>query len=243
MSDFDPNSREAYYAAGILRWSTASRNESFFPGDLADWYDGSDYDTDSSSYFSDGDLVLTALGLLVELGAVERHIDRYGPTVFAVKGSSSHRLALEYPQSPFARDKKFGVRWTKEALKSVSKNDENQGIEPRAIIADYDQWTPLLLDRENPDYNQALTELSASIRQIAEDNGFAATMPDERDNLVLHAEATIESLKNGKTTKQQLRSNIIGAGKWLAEKFGGSALAALGTELVKWGLRLIQMIQ
>ncbi len=139
------------------------------------------------------------------------------------------------------------VDWLKQILNKGAKETviENNakdlietGKEQPSLDAD-DTWEPLPLDRSSPEFEETITGIEEKIREIGADNGFSSTYPDERNNIINHAKATLESAKEGKVTKDQIIKNLVSAGKWVGDKFAGSALGALGTKLAELGLKLL----
>ena len=60
VEPFDLNSREAYYAAGILTWMGLHGRDSFSIEDLREWLTNESYDFSSDQYLGDGVLASAA---------------------------------------------------------------------------------------------------------------------------------------------------------------------------------------
>lgn len=236
----EEQSRQTYYAAGILRWLQDNKGQLFAATELARWpsmYDATDY-------FGDEMLLSCSLEFLEQLGALRRYPDRYGPTMYAATAVDLGELSNRYGSSPFAKAHVFGSGWIRETLVAVTADQENSDTPAeRAQISDHttaDEWEPLQL-QSSPDAEETLKEIEENVEKIAADNGFSATFPQERDNIVENARLSVQQAKNGIITRAQVRQNFIAAGRWIAEKFSGSALAALGDGLVKLAFRLLDL--
>ncbi len=140
--------------------------------------------------------------------------------------------------------------WLKQILHRISEesaadgaessaDEESNNVAPETKNADNDSWEPLPIDRENPEYEETIAGIEDAIREIGADNGFSDTYPDERNNLIEHANTTLKSVKEGKVTRKQITEHLIDAGKWVASKFTGSAIGLAGKSLMMWGLKLL----
>lgn len=208
-------------------------------------------DFESQLYLADEALLRGALARLVDFGVLTGVEDRYGPLTYVVGGPSLRALGAAFPDSPFDRSTVFGPRWIKRALVAVTA-DEPSALSKDAhptnalggtVVDDGEIWEPLPIDRHMPQIEGALDQLKATVETVAHDNGFSASFPAERDNLVSHAKSTLASIADGKVTRFQVRHNIIGAGKWLTRQFGGTELGDLGSQLVRWGELLLSDVQ
>ena len=193
-----------------------------------------------------------ALEELKELGIVNIIEDKFGPDVvsFSTDFSDDYhllRLSEIYPKSVYARVKKFGVEWLASAIDEINSklsdldNSETEIKELESLSVDEDIWEPLPIDRSAPEYEETIAGIEKAIQEIGADNGFSAKYPDERDNIIEHANATLKSVKEGKATKGQIKQNLIATGSWIMEKFAGSALGALGKSLVEWAIKLLSL--
>ena len=197
----------------------------------------------SSSYIS------SSLGRLVSDGLIIYLPDNFGGDFYAPQCSTSDFLTyLNNQIKPFSTYLQLGnaaSRWLSTALRKIEEYAEaNEAIETKSSDdpIEEDRWEPLPLELNAPEAVEALEHLEQTINAIKADNGFSSEYPVERDNLVHSAHATLAAAKGGMVGKGQIRHNIVSAGKWLMDKFGGSALGALGGELVKWGLRIIGLL-
>jgi hypothetical protein len=245
MSTPDIAGPVAYYAAGILMWAEVHRRKNFLLENISIWSEDGVYDYYSSTYFADKDLVNDALDYLIRLSALSILTDNFGPAAYFVNSEVSlKRLAEEYEGSPFWKAEVLGSTWVRKALAAVSTRQESEHPSSllKVVDTEFDVWQPLKIDCDNQAAKETFDEIEKVIKGISSDNGFAVTFPIERDSLVSHAEATLDSAKAGQVTRNQIKHNLVAAGRWLSEKFGGTAIGTLGSELMKWGLRLLGLM-
>ncbi|MEO6014505.1 MAG: hypothetical protein ABIQ30_13090 [Devosia sp.] len=206
------------------------------------------------TYFSDVafersvGLVQQALVSLSSVGEVLHHMpDRYAGDYYSRALSSegfAKRLSAACPPfSTYQRMGGGGTSWLRRALRTIELEVE---AETKATVqalpqlaVDSDVWDPIRFEPNDRNSSEAIAELDTAIRQLAADNGFSATYPQERDAIVSHATATLDSVKSGVASRSSIKQNFVAAGKWIVEKFGGSAIGAIGSELIKWGMRLL----
>lgn len=244
------DNRHQYYAAGILWWVEKQSKSYFTLRDLSVWQ-FPNFEDDPSWFkpvLANTTLATVAIQLLEELGAIKVVKDTYGPTSFEVVGLPLAAIAEASPDTPFDRVSKFGGQWIEDAISSINEiasdvsGDQKEETPFSETTPATDVWEPLRLERSNQSFAETIEGVEKSIREIAADNGFSSAYPDERDNLISHANATLESAKEGKVTKRQIREHFIAAGKWIAKKFVGTSIGALGVELAKLGLKLLGFI-
>jgi hypothetical protein len=185
------------------------------------------------------------LNQLVLIGVLERLSDEFAGDHYFVSEGASERTGnfvnAECPKfSSYLRFGTNGHEWLGAAIAGIEKQKPPYGTAP---AEDRDLWVPLTLNRERPVFTEILAELELAITAVGADNGFAVTYPGERDNLLRHARATQEAVVSGNVTRSQIRHNIIEAGKWLMDKFAGTAIGTIGAELVKIGMRIMHLIQ
>lgn len=198
-----------------------------------------------------------AITTLVGFGYAEVIEDEFGPTMLSVEhrikseslmgGTETplKQLASRFPESVFASTNKFGSEWLGQAIEKINSSIESadgndsltSGLEPSFAVDDI--WKPLPINRSAPEFEETIAGIEEAIREIAADNGFSSTFPEERDNLVEHANTTLKSVKEGKVTRKQIVEHLISTGKWVASKFTGSAIGFAGKSLMMWGLKLL----
>lgn len=232
---------EAYYAAGILVWAAEKNVIQFTFPRVKAWADEDVFGNLTGRYLQNSQLFEQAVVLLVGAGVVDHIDDPYGPHVLELKYDFPMSvLSEQMPGSVFDKTHRFGTDWLRDAIINLNGTlTQSDGV---AAVERDDIWSPLPIDRSEDEYAEAIAGVEAAIRGIREDNGFAVELPAERANLIVHAEATITSAKEGVISRRQVQDNLIQTGRWLVDKFGGTSIGTLGGELVKWGLRLLGLI-
>lgn len=170
-------------------------------------------------------------------------------------GSSfpTFEIGAEYAKVYDLRGLDGATEWMKQILHRIleetdaefaeSPTDEEQNnVVSETKDASDDLWQPLPIDRGNPEFEETLEGLEKAIREIAADNGFSSTLPEERDNFVEHANATLKSVKEGKATRGQIKQNFIAASQWIALKFAGTGLGVAAKALINWGVKLLGFV-
>jgi len=239
MATIDP--RVQYYAAGVLTWAQGRGNRPFALIDLESWSRSpiEPYD-DLEPYLSNAALLGLAIDELVEMQILRREKDRYGPDMFSLEDLQELSwVADRFPDSVYEKASRYGQGWIIAAIEKINRGAEEPPNIDAIEVRFTDRWEPLPLDRKSPEVLDIFDALDRAIGEVASDNGFSASYPDERDNIVSHAQVTLASAREGKVTRQQVQQHFVLAGKWIAEKFFGTAIGTVGAELVKWGLKLL----
>jgi len=113
-------------------------------------------------------------------------------------------------------------------------------VEPASVAAmnDGDSWEPLIIERQEPAYAEALAKTETAVKAVRSDNGYAATQPGERNEVVKTLETGVEALKNEQPSKGRLRALLGRPLRYLADKFAGGAIGESAKQaleaLIKW---------
>lgn len=234
--------REHYYLIGMLDYLRSEQFTRFSKQEFVDFCQG--FVLGGGLRIRKGASALDmALRTLCDLGVLEELSDAFaGPhyLVLDAEGTSKieEHLGSSRAYSTYLRMGEDGSDWLGRAFDGI----ERSKAQVPNVDYDEDSWEPLAIEPLSDDVALSIEGAEKVIAGIKADNGFAATHAKIRDNLVSHADATIAAAKEGLVTKNQVRHNLIRAGRWLADKFTGSALGSLGSELVKWGLRLLGLL-
>lgn len=110
-------------------------------------------------------------------------------------------------------------------IDSTFKTDEEH--------AEADQWSPLSLDRESEKFIEATKSLEKAIEAIEQDNGFAATYPDERSGILATLQDGLIWLKERAPTRAQVRSFVLSPLQWVIGTFGKSFVGEAAKEAWK----------
>jgi hypothetical protein len=90
-----------------------------------------------------------------------------------------------------------------------------------AEMLETETWVPLEIDREDPQYKAAVTDVEAALEVIRGDNGFAVEFPDERAGILSTLEDGLRWLKANTPTRSQVMSSLVAPLRWVASKFSG----------------------
>jgi hypothetical protein len=90
------------------------------------------------------------------------------------------------------------------------------------------EWEPLPLERTDPALQRAVEAIDATLKQVREDNGYNATVPEERNYVVASLSTASQVLKSENTTSIPfVRQYILEPLSKVARRFGGAALGAV----------------
>jgi hypothetical protein len=89
---------------------------------------------------------------------------------------------------------------------------------------EHDPWSPLPIDREDPQYLEAVANVEAALDVIRGDNGFAATYPDQREGIIATLEDGLACLKDRCPSRAQVFSLLISPLQWLATNFSKAVI-------------------
>jgi hypothetical protein len=148
-----------------------------------------------------------------------------------------------------------GFRAVEEALRNKSSDiaylhengdevlDEIAGIDSlflsREDLLDHDPWSPLPIDREDPSYTEAATEVEAAIEVIRADNGFAASHPEQREGILATLEEGLAWLKDRAPTRAQIFSLLISPLQWVSTNF---SKAVIGEAAKKAAQKVVDLL-
>lgn len=242
MTTKHPDTRQDYYIIGIIDFLRIEEPAPFTLDEIIEHCAGfGGVDIQIRKGLS---IAKAALREFVSIGIIEEIDDPFAGTHYIMvrppDGVEEKLLDKSKVLASYLKLGDGGSYWLAKAFKGIeSSKDSPLKTE---ISPQEDTWEPLPLDRNEPAVITAIDGAKKAIEGIRADNGFAVEHPSERESLVAHAEATVTSAINGKVTKSQIKENFIKAGRWLAEKFSGTAIGALGSELAKWGLKLLGIL-
>jgi hypothetical protein len=127
-----------------------------------------------------------AISILVEHEMILVTPDEFGPDLYkkAPNFDSGWQTLTDDKTLPFY---KFGIgaqHWLLDALTSVNRYYEELGIKPSNFETRDMEWEPLPLNREDPALQQLTERLDETIELVRTDNGYSATMPEERQHVL-----------------------------------------------------------
>ena len=233
--------RQQYAIAGIAIavWSSEDRefeNKLFTPDEFADAlreYSIAEYVTDADlARFIDYS-VSNDIATLVQTPYARPRV-RFSPS-----GIYDHAKSLEQ-KNPLALAVQLGLRWVVESLQNIKikplpterllrEPDDSRSNVPAELgwvqdpVPD-DVWEPLPLDRESSEFKEAMGYSDFALDQIASNNGYAATEPEERNGIVETIRGTIKAIWSGFPSRSQIHAGLIAPLKFIVRKFGDAAM-------------------
>ena len=174
-------------------------------------------------------LLLHSLDLLVEKKMLTKITDDFGPTIY--KRTSAFIDAWEsvqkIPNSPYSKyalapDKDA---WINSAVESLDKALVEQRIKEVDFEKPDTEWAPLPVERSNPKLQEATRKLDETIAAIDADNGYNATLPEEKAYVVENLRDAVAKLKKEDTISYgYLKRKVINILDVVIRRFGKAAV-------------------
>jgi hypothetical protein len=235
-----------YYAIGLLAALWDGKLEPLILSNAHSlsyrWDTGSD-----SSLFNKAPLLKAAVALLMQEGVLVCVTDEFAPPAYRKAAEVSDWFYKVAPGRfpPFAkyREAKNDKAWIIAALRSVNETyDELEVTEEDFVLAEQEpelEWEPLPIDRDDPLLHEAEEKLDEAIKAIEGDNGYAATVPGERDHVLSHLKSFSRALKTkAEIYGRQIKVDAIEPLGRVAKRFGdamvGIAAASARAALFEW---------
>lgn len=165
-------------------------------------------------------------------------------TVFTGVSAPPTRYEFEVEEYKLSRDGIHRVDKLADAkFEEILQELKSPAQEPRSQpLPDNDQpadeWEPLPIDREHPDVKDAIAKSEAALEQIEQNNGYAATKPDERNGIVEAIKGTLAAIKNGYPSRQVIITGLLAPLKFIAKTFSGAftgeAAKAAVAAIMRW---------
>ena len=106
-----------------------------------------------------------------------------------------------------------------------------------------DEWEPLKIDREAPDYKNAVSAIGEVIETVTGDNGYAATEPEERNHILWSLNEGLEALKDALPSRNQIQALIVAPLNFLARKFAETSMGEVAkiavAKVLEWLFGLV----
>jgi hypothetical protein len=189
----------AYYELAVLL--VAWERDGYFDEDaIADTYPS--YDGDGhvdGTMLIPGWLVTNAIKKMVELRVLEVIPDDFGPTLY--KRGRGIKEAIEEMEgdsnSPFYKSSLAPNRkdWLRSALSGVSSAYFRLGMKDGDFETPDKEWAPIPLERSDEELGKAITGVDDTIKVVSESNGYAATLPEERNYVLDNLKLLSDKLK------------------------------------------------
>ena len=176
-----------YYALAIAAYFRNSGERSGSESTIQGYYFVTD--DEDPGYDRLGNNILFARGALYleRAGFLEISLDDFGPPIFQVRddfGSVWEKLTEER-RLPFFKYQQLGAKsatsWLHEALEAVNEQYARLGMNESDFEVPDNESEPIPLDRDDAELTKAQEALDKTIEGLRADNGYAASVPEERD--------------------------------------------------------------
>lgn len=196
-----------------------------------------------------------AISWLVEQEMIAVIPDEFGPPIYQQTASfDPHWAELKRDERlPFGRYalSPDGEDWVRAALVSVNREFDKHLI----MLGDFDQqrseWEPIPLDRVDPQLNAAIDAIDEAIEMVRSDNGYSATLPEERTFVLDSLANASQTLKEANSTSwPYVRTYALEPLGRLIRRFGAAAIGIAATvardSLLTWlkaaGVKIIDWV-
>jgi hypothetical protein len=173
-----------------------------------------------------------AIAWLNERGMIKEMKGAFGPALYSASGEFQEKWNLMLKDEPpfnfywSAGEQKGG--WLIAALQDIDDNYDELDISPEDFTKPDREWEPIRLDTSDPIVKNGIEKLSDAVKQIRDDNGYAANLPEERDFVVEGLTGTVDKLKSGTISAGYIRdawNKLTMAGR----RFAGATLEVVIT--------------
>jgi len=180
---------------------------------------------------------------LVQKGMLKKDEDDFGPTIYIRTDKFEPEWAAlkkreGTPYSRFSLDPQREV-WLNAALENVNKALEEQKITAKDLEKPEAEWEPIPVDRADPRLQLVTSELDKTIAAVEADNGYNATLPEEKAFVVDSLKSANEKLKKDDAVSYgYLKRKAIDVLDVLVRRFGkasvGLAAQAARAAIFEW---------
>jgi len=155
----------------------------------------------------------------------------FGPPLFSRSPYFFKKIeTLQQSEESFANYQLAdSIEWLIDALWDI----DSELVDIRISIEDYDklggdtdEWQPIRIASGDTSVREVTAKLEQAVESIRQDNGYAATFPDERDFVVGGLKQTVEKLK-GDTIAPGFLRDALSKLTLVANRFKGAALEAV----------------
>jgi hypothetical protein len=170
-----------------------------------------------------------ALRYLVEKKLLDEFLDDFGPTIYR----PTPEFFKEWPTLKSTRDTpyhRYAMDLDSEAWIRSAINELNRALNEHKITeADFKrpdlEWEPLPVERDNSKLQKATKKLDETIAAIDADNGYNATLPEEKSYVVENLKEAANKLKKEDTISYAyLKREVIDVLDIVIRRFGQAAV-------------------
>jgi hypothetical protein len=202
----------AYYALAIAAVLEKS------PGPMTEYKTRGHYPRDDDGSPEPGSLLdrtlvwQRAISWLEARDMISVKYDRFGPPIYFKGAEHSEKFdELTVDEDlPFAAYHAAGRTddWLVPALYGVDNAYENLGIKAEDFDNPDAEWTPLEIERSDPTVEKAIKSLQSVIEEVRADNGYAATLPQERDFMLEGLQNTLDKFESPSISAGYIRLGL-----------------------------------
>ena len=182
---------------------------------------------------------------LEQKSIIEIVVDDFGPQIFQCgpdfqKGWEKLKTDGENPFAKYGRlHDKAARSWLHTALDRVNEEFRTLRIQDSDLEIPDDTWEPIPLDRNDPAQEKVQEALDDTIEGLRADNGFSATLPEEKDFIAGELAEASRKLKSDVTISRGfIKRRILEPLGKIVLRFGKAALGVLaeGTKqaVIEW---------
>jgi len=170
-----------------------------------------------------------ALRFLVANKMLDEFVDDFGPTVYQrTPGySKAFELLSKTPKTPYYNYSldSDGAAWIRSAMDKLDTALMNEPIEDVDFQNPDLEWEPLPVERDNPKLQIATKKLDEAIAAIDADNGYNATLPEEKAYVAENLKDAANKLKREDTISYAyLKQKVIDPLGSVIRRFGKAAV-------------------
>ena len=168
---------------------------------------------DLTFYLEHDEITKLSLDKLLAEGAISELSDPFGDSLYQkteLFKSVIEKIATD-ASGPYYKNQTANDRdeWMRGALGKVNYQYYSLGLTPEDFAREApDEWAPVQIDPSEPVVQEAVQQLHEATTAIEQDNGYAATYPQERDHVVQDLKGGLEKLKSGAVSIGWLRRTI-----------------------------------
>jgi hypothetical protein len=169
---------------------------------------------------------------LIRSALEKLHTDSTYDSHLVVRSGSKKAGTLGYLIGPFGMEvvEKALLKKNSDIAHYIANGDtvidEIAGLDGHFLTSqermEADEWTPLEIERSDPAYLDAVNSVEEAIEAIRQDNGFAATRPQEREGILQTLQEGLVWLKDKVPTQSIIQTMLVAPLRWVWSHFGNA---------------------
>ncbi len=162
--------------------------------------------------------------------------DPYGPDVVQIHERIDRKELIGvcplYEKVAILGDKSERFRWVERALHQIELA-QAETVNDGQLNSRFDEWAPLDLDLASEHVSEVSETLDELIEAVEADNGYAVTLPAERNAVLESLKAGRANLRAGEIARRAVSTLIVEPAKQVASKFKNAATGILANKLLE----------